>query len=298
VHADCFAGVPLVLTGRYRGRPAGTAALAATDDLGGAWSSGVTCRVAADAHLAPVWARGHLRDLEDRYAVTGGSHLADRIVQTSLSFGVLSRFTAFVAVDRSEATDSTAPTRVLQPVELPSGWQDTALPLTAAPMARMRKAAVPASYVEMELGSPEAMPAPPPSSAPPSGFSGPPPTHASEVLSAAGTAGGSDVSHTTLDGYAARRDALADDLRVAVEAADVERARQLLRELRELRDDLASVGLAEPALQDLQRLIDALTDWAAAPTAATTDGVTAALEALGPMAGAGRPPRHRSQFWR
>jgi hypothetical protein len=65
-----------------------------------------------------------------------------------------------------------------------------------------------------------------------------------------------------------------------------------------LRDDLASVGLAEPASQELQRLIDAVTDWVAAPTDAATAGVTAALDALGPMPGTVPPSRDRSRFWR
>jgi Ca-activated chloride channel family protein len=75
-----------------------------------------------------VWARGRLRDLEDRYGAT--PELAQReslereIVATSLRYGVLCRFTAFVAVD-SQVVNETgqAPHRVVQPVEAPAGWQ-------------------------------------------------------------------------------------------------------------------------------------------------------------------------------
>jgi Ca-activated chloride channel family protein len=77
--------------------------------------------------LAAVWARTHLRDLEDAYVARLGvgdqEGLERRIVATSLRFGVLCRFTAYVAVDSRVATDGSAPHRVIQPVEPASGWQ-------------------------------------------------------------------------------------------------------------------------------------------------------------------------------
>ena len=51
------------------------------------------------------WARAHLRDLEDRYACLAGhdtaelARLEQQITDVSLRYGVLCRFTAFVAVD-------------------------------------------------------------------------------------------------------------------------------------------------------------------------------------------------------
>jgi Ca-activated chloride channel family protein len=302
VDADCFAGVPLVLAGRYKGQPGGSAVLAGTDDLGGPWSNEVACRVDPDAPVAPVWARAHVRDLEDRFAVTGGSALADRIVATSLSFAVLSRFTAFVAVDRFDKTDSTAPLSVVQSVELPSGWQDSAMPAPAAQMASLSKSAH-VSYadmdadmdVDMELsGPPDVQATPPSSGAPPSGSASPPFAEASRAMTASD---GSSQPRASLDGYDARRAAVTDELREAVAARDVTRVRRVLRELRRLHDDLASIGLAQPALRRLQRLIDAVTDWIAGPTDAANAEVTAAVEALGSMTGA-EPSRDRSHFWR
>jgi len=41
----------------------------------------------------------------------------------SLRYGVLCRFTAFVAVDTRVVTDGTGQHRVTQPVELPAGWE-------------------------------------------------------------------------------------------------------------------------------------------------------------------------------
>ena len=97
---------------------------------------------AADAAAVPgpaIRARAGLRDLEDRYAsLTPASpgqlrHLENQITETSLRFGVLCRFTAWVAADTRVVTDGGVPHRVTQPVELPAGWdpQSAGLPVAA-----------------------------------------------------------------------------------------------------------------------------------------------------------------------
>jgi Ca-activated chloride channel family protein len=74
--------------------------------------------------VAAMWARARLRDLEDRYAVSGGDRLEQEIVQTSLRHGVLCRFTAYAAIDTEPATDGSTPHKVTQLVEPPAGWMD------------------------------------------------------------------------------------------------------------------------------------------------------------------------------
>ncbi len=74
---------------------------------------------------ASVWARARLRELEDRYVMNTGDQgkLEREIVDVSLRFGVLCRFTAFVAVDRSAVVNPGGQTQVIvQPVEEPAGW--------------------------------------------------------------------------------------------------------------------------------------------------------------------------------
>ena len=62
--------------------------------------------------------------------------LAADIVAVSLAHSVLSRFTAFVAVDPAKPAEPTGPPhRIVQPVEMPSGW---ATPMAAMPMAAGR----------------------------------------------------------------------------------------------------------------------------------------------------------------
>jgi Ca-activated chloride channel family protein len=91
------------------------------------------------AALTATWARAHLRDLEDRYATEPAPdrELERRIVDLSLRFGVLCRFTAFVAADVQVVNEGGVVHRVLQPVEAPAGWDMLSRVAAAMPMASM-----------------------------------------------------------------------------------------------------------------------------------------------------------------
>ncbi|WP_141580186.1 VIT domain-containing protein [Actinomadura sp. WMMA1423] len=167
-----FPGVPLQIAGRFRGSSTGSVSVRGTASDGTAWEQRATGTVAEDPAARAIWARAHLRDLEDRYTVGGPDDLEQRIIATSLRFGVLCRFTAFVAVDSRVATEGQVPHQVVQPVETPRGWGG------AAPMAAPRIA--PAAFsMDMEVEPmeralpPDALPAdaPPMPTAP----TGPPP---------------------------------------------------------------------------------------------------------------------------
>ncbi|BBX62239.1 hypothetical protein MSAS_14130 [Mycobacterium saskatchewanense] len=119
---DLFPGVPLVVAGRYRGSASGSLAVLGTTRDGADWSVTVAGQRRDAPAITAQWARTHLRDLEDRYAVAPGEDLAKRIVDTSLRFGVLCRFTAYLAVDSRAVAEGRARHRVMQPVEAPAGW--------------------------------------------------------------------------------------------------------------------------------------------------------------------------------
>jgi Ca-activated chloride channel family protein len=117
-----FPGVPLVVSGRWRGEPSGAMTLrgVSTGD-GSPWERSASAQVLDDPASVHIWARSHLRELEDRYVMSGSGELESRIVETSLRLGVLCRFTAFVAVDTRVVAAGQDPHRVVQPVELPPG---------------------------------------------------------------------------------------------------------------------------------------------------------------------------------
>jgi hypothetical protein len=122
---DLFPGVPLVVAGRYRGGGDRLTVRGTTRD-GRPWSTTVAGQRRDAAEVTAQWARAHVRDLEDRYAAGTGSGgdvaLDKQIVEASLRFGVLCRFTAYVAVDSRVVVEGGQPHRVIQPVEVPQGW--------------------------------------------------------------------------------------------------------------------------------------------------------------------------------
>jgi Ca-activated chloride channel family protein len=241
-----FPGVPLVRSGRYKGTAAGAVTISGLNVEGEPWSRTVHAVVAEDRpEVAAIWARARLRDLEDRYAVSGGDGLEQEIVRTSLRHGVLCRFTAYVAIDAETATDGSTPHKVTQLVEPPAGWMDkeASRKLRArAPLAATFTSAVPvASGSRLAGGNSGGFGAPPMPSAPsappvPAAPSAPP------MQSAPSAAPQRSVAAPLRDEALS----ITDDTDVIREQADTEA--RLLRESsaepayrrRDLLDDLAS----------------------------------------------------------
>ncbi len=151
---DVYLGAPVVIFGRYRGAAPANASLELdATSLGSPFHVRVD-RAAeqAGAWLAASWARAQIRELEDRYAA-GARELEGEIVAVSKRFGVLSRFTAFLAVDRSEiANKSGKLQQIVQSVEPPAGWE----------LERSRGAPRPAAMAPMPMMMPSPAVMPPP----------------------------------------------------------------------------------------------------------------------------------------
>ncbi|WP_405151857.1 VIT domain-containing protein [Sphaerisporangium sp. NBC_01403] len=127
-----YSGVPLTVSGRFRGPARGSVTVHGLAADGQPWERRLEGTPAEGDAARAVWARAHLRRLEDRYA-TGEHGLEREIVETSLRHGVLCRFTAFVAVDTRVVAEGGPAHRVIQPVEMPSGWEMPS-PITGSPM--------------------------------------------------------------------------------------------------------------------------------------------------------------------
>ncbi len=270
-----YPGVPLVVSGRYTGRPEGELIVTGRTRDDQEFRTSVPVQQRTGPAIEAQWARARLRDLEDAYAA-GDRGLEQRIVQTSLRYGVLCRFTAFVAVDSRVVNEDGETRRVTQPVEFPDGWE---APGDVAPaMMRLSGAA-----------------APPPPSAAPSGPARFAPTMADESatsLSFGAAAGGSSGilgspapapahARRPRTGFASVPAALRagkavapsgaepslDDVR-ALAATEAQRLRDAVTlpdwERRELLDDLASrldvlVGsLTDPEFASLKDLVTKL----------------------------------------
>jgi Ca-activated chloride channel family protein len=124
---DLFPGVPVTVTGRWSGQAGGAVTVCGAAADGGPFEVKAVAVTGGTPASTASWARAHLRDLEDRYGSTSAyddlARLEQQITEVSLRYGVLCRFTAFVAIDTRVVTDGGVPHQVTQPVELPSGWE-------------------------------------------------------------------------------------------------------------------------------------------------------------------------------
>ena len=123
---DLFADRPVTVYGQYRtGRAPLRLRISGADAEGRPWQAETIASEAPADTIRSLWGRARVRDLEDRYAMSekNGDKLAKQIVSVSLATHVLSRFTAYVAVDDSEVVNQGGEQQhVVQPVEIPDGW--------------------------------------------------------------------------------------------------------------------------------------------------------------------------------
>jgi Ca-activated chloride channel family protein len=258
---DLFPGVPLVLTGRYRGAARGALAVRGTGADGAEWRARVEPTTVDNPALAAVWARAHLRDLEDRYVTarrgTAVDELERRIVATSLRFSVLCRFTAYVAVDSRAVTDGATPHRVIQPVEPAAGWDMLA---AAAPSAPAAPGMMPMAMESMTMLPSAPAPGGQPRTRTPAGLPGralrrprrlpPVDTFAAEAARLRAAAGAPERERRTLlADLASRLDVLLRDRHL-----DVTGAGAPLVELRALLDELRGDAALRVSAGELDRL--------------------------------------------
>ena len=264
---DLFPGAPCTLAGRWQGAaPPAEITLTVLGD--GGFRQPVTVAAASpDRAVRTCWARARVRDLEDRYAAgRGDTALADQITAVSLRHGVLSRFTAFVAVDRTgHVAAGGHPRPAVQPVELPGGWAAAPAPYASAPMpapsAQMGRPAAKivtvARYRRPAAGSAgphQVPPAPGPAvqaSAAPAG-----PARESRHEPSWDTGGSGGAAQQALAAYAAR----AEELFARIERCLARNADHaaLSAPVGDLADDLASVLSHEPLIKALRELAEAL----------------------------------------
>ena len=175
---DVYAGAPVTILGRYRGRAAANAAI---ELEGTSLGDPLRVRITREPEsgyaswLAASWARAAIRDKEDQYAAGARGDLEREIVNISKQHSVLSRFTAFLAVDRSQVVNAGGYLKqVVQPVEQPEGWDGGGMALGGLGGGGTRTGAVPVAAKPAPMRAVmSAMPAK--SAAPAAGSFGAPP---------------------------------------------------------------------------------------------------------------------------
>lgn len=90
------------------------------------FSEDVDAQLVDDEAIARLWAREYIKELEDGFRIQPARHetIKKEIIELSLKFSVLPKFTAFVAVDQAEVVNKTGEIRqAVQPVHYPDQWE-------------------------------------------------------------------------------------------------------------------------------------------------------------------------------
>jgi Ca-activated chloride channel family protein len=120
---DLFLGQPLVVAGHYAKAGSGMVTVhgrQAGRDISFQVAVSLPEHDATRPAIATVWARARIAELERQLVRKNDPAVEKDILGLSLANHLLTRFTAFVAVDESQQTAGAAGKRVVVPVEVPS----------------------------------------------------------------------------------------------------------------------------------------------------------------------------------
>jgi Ca-activated chloride channel family protein len=121
---DLFVGRPVILTGRFKGQRSTTIRVTGkVGDLTQEIAIGVNLDDSAVTHpgIACVWARKKIETLANQATHDNNPDLQQEIKQVALEYGLMSAYTAFIAVDSSRQTTGDHGITVAVPVPVPDG---------------------------------------------------------------------------------------------------------------------------------------------------------------------------------
>jgi Ca-activated chloride channel homolog len=135
---DLFAEKPVVVSGKWRGRPEGKITLSG---FGGAGPHQQTIDVSsakADGRhgaLQYLWARSRIAGISDYNQVKPNDERTQQVTNLGLQYHLLTAYTSFVAVDSQVRNKGGEQTTITQPLPLPEGVSDYAVGGTMGAMA-------------------------------------------------------------------------------------------------------------------------------------------------------------------
>ncbi len=134
--ADMLAARPIVVCGKWRGKPDGTLTVTGTTGQGQYTESFAVSTVEplVDADgLRYLWARSRVAALSDWNFGRPDEEQTAEITRIGLDYSLLTRYTSFVAVHQVVRTEPGSSTDVKQPLPLPQGVSDLAVGVTKTP---------------------------------------------------------------------------------------------------------------------------------------------------------------------
>lgn len=133
---DLMAARPLILFGKLRSHARGAIRVTGAQGLGRfdqRMAIDPASATAGNRPLRSLWARKWAEQLMDQYNALGGDDgIEQAVTNLGLGYGLLTQFTSFVAIDSRVANTTGRVDTVQQPLPLPQGVPNTALP--AQPM--------------------------------------------------------------------------------------------------------------------------------------------------------------------
>ena len=127
---DLFADRPLVVFGKYMGRPQGTITVNGFN-ADGYWESSLDAAAytptMANEALRYLWARHRIRVLADMNRLGKDDARVQQVTELGLEYNLLTAYTSFIAVDSLVRADGAPVTTVQQPLPLPDGVSNYAV---------------------------------------------------------------------------------------------------------------------------------------------------------------------------
>jgi Ca-activated chloride channel family protein len=136
---DLFASRPIVVFGKWRGTAAGSIEISGNTGRGPYHASVAVSPASVNgshAALRHLWARNRIAELSDYGPGAPDEERVAAITSLGLTYGLLTRYTSFIAVQEIVRTTDEA-TDVDQPLPLPAGVSDLAVGVTSGPEPEM-----------------------------------------------------------------------------------------------------------------------------------------------------------------
>jgi Ca-activated chloride channel family protein len=133
---DLFASRPIVVFGKWRGEAAGSIEISGRTGRG-PYQASIAVSAARDdrshAALRHLWARTRIAELSDFGPTVPSEARVAEIASLGLTYGLLTRYTSFVAVHELVRRTTEGAEDVNQPLPLPAGVSDLAVGVTNGP---------------------------------------------------------------------------------------------------------------------------------------------------------------------
>ncbi|MHB8883241.1 MAG: VIT domain-containing protein [Thermodesulfovibrionales bacterium] len=136
---DMLSDRPVIIFGKWQGKPSGTITVKGMSGSGPFSEKIDVGRVkplAANKALRYLWARHRISLLSDYNLLRSDDKRVREVTRLGLDHNLLTAFTSFVAVDNEVRNKNGDLTRIRQPLPMPEGVSDQAMPVPAAPQSR------------------------------------------------------------------------------------------------------------------------------------------------------------------